>query len=342
MATSSLFNSKTGALEVAITYASQAKGKIVLVTGVSSDGIGEAITRAFAHGGASTIIITGRDDTRLAAITSTLSTDYPTVNFRPHNLDLSSLSATRLSANNILQDDSIPKIDILVANAGGSFHGPKSLTVDGLESNFGVNHMGHFLFISTLLPKLRNAAKGSLPGETRVVMLSSLAVLISPFRFSDYNFDDNPLAEDEKPNWAMLTQLLGLEKHEGYQHELAYGQSKTANSLFAVHWNTLFAKEGIYAFALHPGGVQSRAWKNMISRMTKEQVANVKVPFDKSIDQGAATALVAALDRGLTPEKGVFLNDCQVWDAPLYAVSEEKAARLWKLSEEIIAEKLRV
>ncbi|KAH7346956.1 retinol dehydrogenase 12 [Pyrenochaeta sp. MPI-SDFR-AT-0127] len=341
MASNPLFDDKTGALEVARNYASQANGKIILITGVSKDGIGEATARAFAEGGASTIIITGRDDTRMSSITNALSTDYPDVTFRPHKLDLTSLNATRRSANDILEDNTIPRIDVVVANAGGTFKGPKTLTPDGLETHLGVNHLGHFLFITTLLPKLRLAAQNSAAGDTRVVVVSSLAMVVSPFRFSDYNFDHKgPVAEDEAPNWDILKQLLGLEEHEGYDEEVAYAQSKTANALFAVHWNTLYAKEGIFAFALHPGGVQSRAAKNVLGSMTQEQREKVKVPFNKNIDQGAATTLVAALDRGLTPEKGVYLNDCQVADAPPYATSEEKAQKLWKLSEEIVVEKL--
>jgi NAD(P)-dependent dehydrogenase (short-subunit alcohol dehydrogenase family) len=105
-------------------------------------------------------------------------------------------------------------------------------------------------------------------------------------------------------------------------------------------WNTLFSSEGILAFTLHPGGVQTRAAEKMLGIMAEEQKAKLPNPFDKNIDQGAATALVAALDRGLTPEKGVLLSDCQVMDVPPYAVSKEKAERLWKLSEEIVAEKL--
>ncbi|KAF2845640.1 retinol dehydrogenase 12 [Plenodomus tracheiphilus IPT5] len=339
MASNPSFDNKTSALEVARTYASQVAGKTILVTGVSHDGIGEAIARAFAEGGAFTIIITGRDATRLSSVTSALSEDYPAVNFRPHQLDLTSLEATHHSASQILQDENITKIDILVANAGGTFQGPKALTPDGFESHFGINHLGHFLFITTLLPKLRVAAQSSAPGETRVILISSIAMVVSPFRFADYNFDGNTLPEDEAPNWDNLKQLIEIEEHDGYNDLVAYAQSKTANSLFAVHWNTLFSKEGIFAFALHPGGVQSRSAKTMFEGMTKEQKEKVKIPFDKDIFQGAATALVAALDRGLTPQKGVYLDDCQIAEAPPYAISEEKAEKLWTLSAELIAQK---
>jgi NAD(P)-dependent dehydrogenase (short-subunit alcohol dehydrogenase family) len=137
-----------------------------------------------------------------------------------------------------------------------------------------------------------------------------------------------------------MKEIFGFEEHEGYSAWIAYGQSKTANVLFAVHWNTLFSHEGIFAFALHPGGVKTRATDEVTDMMAKEQKAKLPDPFEKTIDQGAATALVAALDRELTPEKGVFLNDCQVTDVPPYADSKDKAQKLWKLSENLVAEKL--
>ncbi|RAQ98673.1 retinol dehydrogenase 12 [Stemphylium lycopersici] len=340
MASNLQYNKNTGALEVASAYASQAKGKTVLVTGVSKGGIGEAITRAFAHGGASKMIITGRDDTRMSAITELLSSDYPSVQFQPHKLDLTSLAAVRRSAEEILEDDKIPQIDILVGNAGGAWDGSRTVTVDGIETHLAVNHLGHHLFTQTLLPKLQRAAKNSAPGATRVVMVSSLACVISPFRFSDYNLEDRPLAKDEGTNWEVLNYLMGIEQHEGYEFEVAYGQSKTANVLFAKHLNKLLSSDGIYAFALHPGAVQSRASDAKLRAMTEEQKSKLKISWDKTLDQGAATVLVAALDPGLKPENGVFLNDCQLYDAPPYATDAEKAEKLWKLSEDLIAEKL--
>ena len=340
MASNPNFNEKTSALDVAHHYASQARNKTVLITGVSRYGIGEGIARAFAHGGASTVIVTGRDDTRLSLVVKDLTTDYPSVKFHPHKLDLTSLEATRRSANELLEDNTVPKIDFVVANAGGAFLGPRQLTPDGLESTFAINHLGHFLFVASLLPKLRLAAKNSAPGDTRVIVISSTALHISPFRFADYNFDGKIVPEDEAPNWAPIKEIFGFEEHEGYSAWIAYGQSKTANVLFAVHWNTLFSHEGIFAFALHPGGVKTRATDEVSDMMAKEQKAKLPDPFEKTIDQGAATALVAALDRELTPEKGVFLNDCQVTDVPPYADSKDKAQKLWKLSENLVAEKL--
>ncbi|CAN9419581.1 unnamed protein product [Alternaria alternata] len=110
-----------------------------------------------------------------------------------------------------------------------------------------------------------------------------------------------------------------------------------------VYWqltNTLFSHKGIFAFALHPRGVKTQATDEVLGIIAKEQKAKLPNLFEKTIDQGAATALVAALDQKLTPEKGVFLSNCQVIDVPPYPDSKEKAHRLWKLSEELVAEKL--
>ncbi|KAF2826039.1 retinol dehydrogenase 12 [Ophiobolus disseminans] len=338
MATNASFGAQTGGLEVAETYASNVKGKTILITGVSKDGIGEATARAFAHGGASLVIITGRDNGRLASITETLAAEYPNTKTLPHKLDLNTLATSQQSAQALLSNAAVPQIDILVANAGGTFGKSRSTTPDGLETHFGVNHVGHFVFINTLLPKL---TKPTTHGATRIVVVSSLACLVSSVRFADLNLEDKPVPEEEKPNWTILKALINVDQHEGYDAEVAYGQSKTANVLFAVHLNRLYASKGIYTFALHPGAVQSRAAKAMLGKKTKEEIDAMAIKFNKSIDQGAGTTLVAALDPGLNPENGVFLSDCQIFEqVPGYAVDAKLAEKLWNLSEEIVKEKL--
>lgn len=86
--------------------------------------------------------------------------------------------------------------------------------------------------------------------------------------------------------------------------------------------------------------MKTQVTDEVLGIIAKEQKAKLPNLFEKTIDQGAATALVAALDQKLTPEKGVFLSNCQVIDVPPYPDSKEKAHRLWKLSEELVAEKL--
>ncbi|KAF2866123.1 retinol dehydrogenase 12 [Massariosphaeria phaeospora] len=339
MASNSSFDLKTGGLEVARTYSAQASGRTVLVTGVSVDTLGDAIVRSFAEGGASVIIITGRSDERLAEVIKALSSDYPSTKFRPLKFDLASLKSVHAAAQELLDDTTIPQIDILVACGGlHDFKDERTLTVDGLELHLGVNHMSHHHFITQLLPKLRASAKKSAPGTTRVIMIASQVWACSPFRFSDYNFDGNPLAADEKGHFELLTAAFGTQPTDGYDHTIAYAQSKTANALFAVHANEIWASENISAFALHPGIVGTQSAAPLFDSLPKETVA--KFGFMKTIDQGAATALVAALDPGLKPEGGVTLEDCQITSVPEWVTDKEKAAKLWALSEELISSKL--
>ena len=342
MATNKYFTKQTGGLEVAKTYSSHITGKTILITGVSPGGIGEATARAFAHGGASVIIATGRDKARVEELARQISAVYPSTKFRCVELDLASLRDVHRAANEILDDRSILKIDIVVTNAGSQFGNPeRELTADGIETHLGTNHLGHFLLVKLLLPRLRAAAEVNPPGATRLVSVSSEASHFSPFRFSDWNFDcDKELPDNERPNWPVLTSMLGISETSKFNSYVAYGQSKTANALFAVHFNQLFSKEGIFAFVIHPGGVQSTAAKRATAAAPEEYKAAFRELLWKNIDQGSSTTLVAASDPGLNPVKGVWLEDNQLGHPVSWAVDEKKAEMLWKLSEEMIVEKL--
>ncbi|KAF2117284.1 retinol dehydrogenase 12 [Lophiotrema nucula] len=337
------YNNETSGLEVARTFSAQANGKTVLITGVSPGGIGDALARAFAYGGASIIIITGRNDERLAEETASLRTTYPSTSFRPLKLSLDSLEATSASANELIGDDSIPQIDIIIANAGfHSFATQRTVTADGLESHFGANYLAHFYLISLLLPKLRASIKSnaSTPGATRIITMSSMATHVSPIRFSDWNFEGKPLAENENPNWAFLKNI-GIDEHEGYDGNVAYAQSKTAKVLLALELSKRLSSEGIFSFAVNPGVVMSTAAINNLPKLPEKlREGLLSVSATKNIDQGCATAIVAALDPKLTPGAGIFLADCQFAEAPSWATHAESAERLWELSEGLLKEKL--
>ena len=248
------------------------------------------------------------------------------------------------SLQEILNDASIPAIDITIACAGvHDFTDDRLLTTDGLEWHFGVNHLAHFLFVNDLLPKIRTAAKSNPPGSTRIIAVSSEMAFASPFRFSDPQFDEKPIPDSEKPNWEFM-KILKVEPHTKYDHWIAYSQSKTANVLFALHLNKILAEDNITAFSLHPGLVQSQYamhfFENGLSDELKEVFASIAGTM-KTVEQGAATAVVAALDPGLKPEAGTYLSDCQIKsELPEYLTSTEQAEKLWELSEEILKEKL--
>ncbi len=200
---------------------------------------------------------------------------------------------------------------------------PYSKTVDGFESQFGVNHLAHFLLTTSLLPELK-AGKPS-----RVVVVSSLAN-----KHGGINWDDI--------NWE-----------KDYNKWSAYAQSKTANILFAKQLNKLYASEGIKAYSLHPGGIMTNLQQHV---PIEEQRAmgwfkedGTTVDVFKNIEQGASTSVYAALAPDLDNHGGEYLEDCAISQGvntneryaglASHAVDMEAAERLWKLSEQLVAAK---
>ncbi|KAK3197413.1 hypothetical protein GRF29_216g100621 [Pseudopithomyces chartarum] len=344
MASNPDYGVNSSAREIAQAYASSIKGKTALITGASLDGIGDTVAQVFASAGAATIIITGRNDEKLSAAHSALSSAYPQTHFIPHKLDLNSLAASKASAEALLADNSIPAIDITIANAGFSSRtNVRQFTSDGIESHFGANHLGHFVFITTLLPKIRAAAKNNIPGATRVVLVSSSAMMASPIRFSDWNFDRHSMdvPEEEQPLWFAHPMFDEPASPVPYSYLTAYAHSKTANALMALEMSRLYREEGIAAYSIDPGVTMSGAAKKAVTETIRKRLEERNIPI-KSVDEGAAVVVVAALDPGLTGEKGTHLKDCQVLGEKVPAWSRDAAAaeRLWKLSEEIVSSKL--
>ncbi len=201
---------------------------------------------------------------------------------------------------------------------------PYSKTADGYEAQFGVNHLAHFLFVTSILSELK-AGK-----PARVVIVSSVAN-----KFGNINFDDI--------NWE-----------KNYDKWLAYGQSKTANILFAKQLNKLYASEGIQAFSLHPGAIMTNLQKDL---PVEEQRAmgffkedGTLIDAFKSIEQGASTSVYAALAPELDGQGGEYLEDCAIsrnvndengnyTGLASYAVDMKAAERLWKLSEQMVVSK---
>jgi NAD(P)-dependent dehydrogenase (short-subunit alcohol dehydrogenase family) len=214
-------------------------------------------------------------------------------------------------------------LHVLVNNAG-VMRTPFGRTAEGFESQFGTNHLGHFALTTGLLPALRDA------GEARVVALSSRG-----HRRSDINFED--------PNYLSRP----------YDPWEAYGQSKTANCLFAVG----LTRRGIPANAVAPGAIQT----SLMRHMPREELAargwldsagnrvDGQGPGWKTVEQGAATTVWAAIAPQLQGVGGKYLDNCAIaepWrgqgDVPFgyyapYALDPDRAERLWALSEKLTA-----
>jgi NAD(P)-dependent dehydrogenase (short-subunit alcohol dehydrogenase family) len=219
--------------------------------------------------------------------------------------------------------------DIVIANAG-VMATPFGHTEDGFETQFGTNHLGHFLLVNRLAPLLRSGG--------RVINLAS-----SGHRYSNVDLND--------PNFEQTT----------YEPFVAYGRSKTANILFAVEFDQRHRKRGIRAAAVHPGGIHTELGRHMepsrlelVVKQINEQLASEgKPPFQwKTVPQGAATSVWAAAVALPDEVGGRYCENCHVGrvvadDAVITAVSEgvrayaldpANAAALWKKSEQMVGE----
>ena len=299
-------------------------GKRVLVTGVSA-GLGVETARALAAHGAD-VVGAARDlakaegataIVREAAVTSGGSLELIA-------LDLADLKNVRACADALVADGR--PFDLVIANAG-VMAPPLGRTVDSFETQFGTNHLGHFVLINRIAALLK-------PGS-RVVSLAS-----SGHRFADVDLDD--------PNF---------ERTE-YTPFGAYGRSKTANILFAVEFDRRHKDRGVRATAVHPGGIQTELARHldpaviagMLETINAQAKAEGGAPFEwKTIPQGAATSVWAGLVAPVETVAGRYCEDCHVAQlietvselrlgVRSYALDPAHAQALWALSEAMVGE----
>jgi NAD(P)-dependent dehydrogenase (short-subunit alcohol dehydrogenase family) len=199
---------------------------------------------------------------------------------------------------------------------------PLMRTADGFEMQFGTNHLGHFLLSVLLAPNLVAGAKAS-GKRSRLVSLSSIG-----HRRAGVNFDD--------PNY----------EHRDYDKWEAYGQAKTANSLFAVGFDKRFKDRGVNANAVMPGGIMTPLQRHLPIEEQRalgwlDENDKPREGF-KTTEQGAATSVWAAVGDELEGVGGLYLEDCNQavpWSQELpwngvmpHALDPEAADRLWDLS----------
>lgn len=228
-------------------------------------------------------------------------------------LDLADLGSVRKAADQV--GSSYDGLDLLLNNAG-VMAPPLSRTAQGFELQLGTNHLGHFALTTALLPLLR-------PGA-RVVNVSSRGHLRSGMRWAD-------------PHW----------RASAYDKWVAYGQSKTANVLFAVELEKRLGPQGVHAYALHPGVIMTELSRHLtpedLSGLGKQVQARRTGMSMKTVEQGAATTVYAATSPDLEGRGGLYLEDCHVAGATPgdgsagyapWAVDPDEAARLWDWSLE--------
>jgi len=302
-------------------------GKRILVTGVSA-GLGVETARSLAAHGAQ-VVGAARDLRKAEAATTQVRKDATAHggNFELVELDLASLRSVRACADRLLAKGEA--FDVVIANAG-VMATPFGNTLDGFETQFATNHLGHFVLVNRIAPLIRNGG--------RLINLSSAGHRISNVDLEDPNFKRTP-----------------------YDPLVAYGRSKTANILFAVAFDQRHRKRGVRAAAVHPGVIQTELARdmdpsqlqNLIQQIEKQLAAEGKAPFQwKTIPQGAATSVWAGVVASADEIGGRYCENCHVGHIVPenvtitgvsegvrgYALDPNTADALWKKSEELVGE----
>jgi len=224
---------------------------LVLITGVSPESIGSSIALSIASQAPALVILASRTRSKLEEVVKSIKDAYPDVKVEIVLLDLMSQESVKSAAKEISQ--LTDRLDLIINNAA-LMTLQRQTTKEGLESQFGANHIGHFLLTNLLIPQLLSAAASSTPGATRVINLSSFGHRLSPIRFSDYNLEKRNEDIPEEERHGPLPEGFAEATTNGYNGWVAYGQAKTANVLFSVGLNEKLGPKGVKSYAVHPGG----------------------------------------------------------------------------------------
>ena len=303
------------------------EGKTVLVTGASA-GIGVETIRVLVEHGAR-VIGAARDLSKARTATAAIAKNSAasSASLELIALDLANLSSVRQAAAALLSR--ADAIDLVIANAG-VMATPFGLTEDGFETQFGTNHLGHFLFINSIASLIRSGG--------RVVSLSSAGHRFADVDLVDVNFEST-----------------------AYEPMIAYGRSKTANILFAVAFDQRHHGRGVRATAVHPGSIQTELIRYMEparlealrAQINQQRASQGLAPFQyKTIGQGAATTVWAGVVAEQHQVGGQYCENCHVGqlvaeDVAIsattegvrsYALDPVRAEALWQLSERLVGE----
>ena len=302
------------------------KGKRIFVTGVSA-GLGVETVRSLAAHGAQ-VVGAARDLNKAKAATGQVRKDAAAKggSFELIELDLANLKSVRACADGLLARGE--PFDVIIANAG-VMATPFGHTADGFETQFGTNHLGHFVLVNRIASLIRTRG--------RLINVSSAGHRYANVDLVDPNFERTP-----------------------YDPMVAYGRSKTANILFAVAFDQRHRERGVRAAAVHPGGIQTELGRyqdpgrieKMIDQINRQRAAQGKNPFQwKTIPQGAATSVWAAVVTSADEIGGQYCEDCHIAHVVpddltvatnegvrSYAIDPKAAEALWKKSEKLVGE----
>jgi NAD(P)-dependent dehydrogenase (short-subunit alcohol dehydrogenase family) len=298
-------------------------GKRILVTGVSA-GLGVETARTLAAHGAQ-VVGAARDLAKAKIATGEVRAQAAKGGgLELVELDLASLASVRACADALVASGK--PFDLVIANAG-VMATPFGKTVDGFETQFGTNHLGHFVLVNRIASLMK--------AGSRLVNLSSAG-----HRFSDVDLDD--------PNFEQTP----------YTEFGAYGRSKTANVLFAVEFDRRHKAYGVRATAVHPGGIMTELGRYMTPEVTQAMIDSINnaapatgaAAFSwKTIPQGAATSVWSGVVASADEVGGRYCEDCHVatiepdpdvrGGVKPYALDPEHAKALWAKSEELVGER---
>jgi len=303
------------------------RGKRIFVTGVSA-GLGVETARSLAAHGAY-VVGAARDLKKAEAATAEVRKDAEANGgrFELVALDLASLKSVRACADQLLKK--AEPFDVVIANAG-VMATPFGNTLDGFETQFGTNHLGHFVLVNRIASLIHAGG--------RLINLSSSGHRFSNVDLQDPNFERTP-----------------------YEPFVSYGRSKTANILFAVAFDRRHRARGMRAAAVHPGGIHTELGRyidpsqiqKMVDQMNQQLAAEGKGPFQwKTIPQGAATSVWAGVVAPADEIGGRYCENCHVGKIVAdnvtisaisegirgYALDPTNAEALWKKSEEMVGE----
>ncbi|KAI8668452.1 hypothetical protein NCS55_00871100 [Fusarium keratoplasticum] len=297
--------------------------KSVFITG-ANQGLGLETARAL-HSAGATVYIGARNRAKgQQAIDEIQASDANDAPLHVVEISLDSFDSVRKAAKDLVAQND--KLNLLILNAGVMFS-PKGKTVDGFETQLAINYLGHFLLFQLLKPALLAASTPEF--NSRVIALSSTGHRAGGIRFGDLNFDE--------PG--------------SYDPMLAYGQAKTANIYLANEIERRYGSQGLHAISLHPGVINTNLSKSL-DQATKDFMRN-DPGFQKqlkSVAQGAATTVYAAVSKDWEGKGGKYLYDCAE-AGPVrpdsdymsmddgyaeWIYDEEKASKLWTESIKLV------
>tara|TARA_X000000368_G_scaffold336101_1_gene273691 strand:+ start:317 stop:1294 length:978 start_codon:yes stop_codon:yes gene_type:complete len=312
------FNSKSNADEIIKDI--DLTGKIAVITGGYS-GIGLETTKGLVNAGAEVFIPAKRTSLAAENLQGVVAKE------KIIEMDLSDLNSVKSFTDSFKEFNN--RLDLLINNAG-IMACPETRIGKNWESQFAINHIGHFLLTKELIPMMSNTE------GARFVSLSSSAHSLTPILWDDIHFENNK-----------------------YDKWMAYGQSKTASSLIAIEFNNRMRDKGISGFSVHPGGIMTPLQRHLEN---EEMVAlgwlkddgspsDLAKNFFKTPSQGASTTLWCATSPKLKDVGGVFCEDCDIakkksevdeslqryFGVADWAVDTNEASKLWEATENMLS-----